>query len=87
VYVLVTRRMGRLLVKPGTPVQRYTVRRDDPLQIADIEEFVRDRVARDNRIADALVSSDPPVSAPIRAASVKRAYGSDPVTTRAAGLG
>lgn len=63
VYVLVTRRMGRLLTKPGTPVQRYAVRRDDPLQIADIEEFVRDRVARDSRIADALVSSDPPVSA------------------------
>ena len=62
VYLVVTRRTGRLQTKPGTPVQRYTVRRDDPLQIADIEEFVRDRVTRDSRIAGALVSSDPPVS-------------------------
>ena len=62
VYMLVTRRTGRLLTKPGTPAQRYTVRRDDPLQIADIEEFVRDRVAGDGRIVGALASSDPPVS-------------------------
>jgi hypothetical protein len=62
VYIVVTRRTGRLRTKPGTPVQRYTVRRDDPLQIADIEAFVRDHVTRDSRIADALISSDPPVS-------------------------
>jgi serine/threonine-protein kinase len=62
VYMVVTRRTGRLLTKPGTRVRRYTLRRDDPLQIADIEEFVRDSVARDGRIADALVSGDPPVS-------------------------
>lgn len=62
VYMVVTRRTGRLLTKPGTPVQRYTMRRDDPLQIADIEEFVRDSVTHDSRIADALISSDPAVS-------------------------
>ena len=62
VYMVVTRRTGRIRTKPGTPVQPYSVRRDDPLQTADIEEFVRARVAGDSRIADVLASSDPPVS-------------------------
>jgi hypothetical protein len=62
VYMVVTRRTGHLLTKPGMQVQRYAVRRDDPLQIADIGEFVRDRIAHDTRIADTLASSDPPVS-------------------------
>ena len=62
VYMVVTRRTGRLRTKPGTPLRPYPVRRDDRLQLADIEAFVRDRVTRDSRIAGALLSSDPPVS-------------------------
>src|SRR6266700_6565096 len=62
VYMVVTRRTGRLRTKPGTPLRPYPVRRDDRLQIADIEAFVRDRVTCDSRIASALLSSDPPVS-------------------------
>src|SRR6266516_1208628 len=62
VYMVVTRRTGRLRTKPGTPLRPYPVRRDDRLQIADIGAFVRDRVTRDSRIAGALLSSDPPVS-------------------------
>jgi serine/threonine-protein kinase len=62
VYMVVTRRTGRLLTTPGTPVQRYAVRRDDPLQIADIKELIRGSVDGDSRIADVLFSSDPPVS-------------------------
>ncbi|HEV8647911.1 MAG TPA: hypothetical protein VG276_00560, partial [Actinomycetes bacterium] len=62
VYVVVTRRAGELVTGPGTPVQRYTLRRDDPLQTADIETLVRTRTDGDSRIADALASSRPPVS-------------------------
>jgi len=62
VFIVVTRRTGRMRTKPGTPVQPYTVRRDDPLQSADIDEFVRVRVAGDTRIAEVLASGDPPVS-------------------------
>lgn len=61
VYVVVTRRAGQLITAPGTPTQRYTLRRDDPLQTADIETLVRIR-AGDSRIADALAGGRPPVS-------------------------
>jgi hypothetical protein len=62
VYVVVTRRTGRLVTSPGTPVQRYTLRWNDPLQTADLAAFIRGRVDGDNRIADALAGGDPPVS-------------------------
>ena len=62
VYMVATRRTGRMLTNPGTPVHPYPVRRDDPLQTADIKELIRASVDGDSRIADVLASSDPPVS-------------------------
>jgi hypothetical protein len=62
VFVVVTRRAGRLTTNPGTPVQTYRLRRDDPLQTEDIKAFVRSRSASDSRIADALAASRPPMS-------------------------
>jgi hypothetical protein len=61
VYVVVTRRTGQLVASPGTPVQRYTLRWNDPLQTADLAAFIRGRVDSDDHIADALASGDPPV--------------------------
>jgi hypothetical protein len=62
IYVVVTRRTGRLVTSPGTPLRRYPLRWNDPLQTADLAAFIRGRVDRDNRIAGALAGSDPPVS-------------------------
>jgi len=62
VYVVVTSRTGRLVTSPGTRMQRYTLLWNDPLQTADLAAFIRGRVDGDNRIADALAGSDPPVS-------------------------
>jgi hypothetical protein len=62
VYVVVTRRTGRLLTSPGTPLQEYTLRWDDPRQTADLAAFIRDRVDRDRRIAGALAGGQPPMS-------------------------
>jgi hypothetical protein len=62
VYVVVTRRTGTLMTSPGTPLQRYTLLRDDPQQTADLAAFIRDRVDRDPRIADALAGGRPPMS-------------------------
>jgi hypothetical protein len=63
VYIVVTRRAGQLVTAPSTPSQRYTLRRDDPLQTADIQTLVRTRTESDSRITDALAGSRPPVSA------------------------
>jgi hypothetical protein len=62
VYVVVTRRTGRLVTAPNTPLHRYTLRWDDPLQTADVETFVRSRIESHSAIADALATSDPPLS-------------------------
>jgi hypothetical protein len=62
VYMVVTRRTGQLVTSPSTPVQRYTLRWNDPLQTADLVAFVRARVAGDRRIVEALASGNPPVS-------------------------
>ena len=43
------------------------------------------RLTKQSDLPDTGIAS--PGAAPIRATSVKRAYGSDPVTRRAAGLG
>jgi hypothetical protein len=62
VYVVVTRRTGRLATHPGTPVWSYTLRWDDPLQTGDLARFVDARVGADRRIADALATAQPPIS-------------------------
>jgi hypothetical protein len=62
IYVVVTRRAGQLRSAPGTPVRRYALRRDDALQVADIQTLLRTRVGSDSRIREALSASDPPVS-------------------------
>lgn len=62
VFVVVTRRTGTLMTSPGTPLQRYELRWDDPQQTADLAAFIGDRVDRDRRIADALAGGQPPMS-------------------------
>jgi hypothetical protein len=57
VYVVVTRRAGQLVTGPNTPLLRYTLRRDDPQQIADIQRLIRARTDSDHRILDGLADS------------------------------
>jgi hypothetical protein len=62
VYMVATRRTGQLVTSPSTPVQRYTLRWNDPLQAADLAAFIRARVDGDRRIAEALAGGNPPAS-------------------------
>ena len=62
VYMVVTRRTGQLVTSPSTPLQRYTLRWNDPLQATDLAAFIRARVDGDRRIAGALAGADPSVS-------------------------
>jgi hypothetical protein len=65
VYIVVTRRTGRLMTSPSTALRRYTLSWNDPLQVADLAAFIRARVVDDRRIAEALASGDPPLSAEV----------------------
>jgi hypothetical protein len=64
VYVVVTRQrdVPHLLRDAGTPMGTHRILRDDPEQDADIEAYLRGRLAGDVRISSALAQARPPIA-------------------------
>ena len=62
VYVVATSRGSALFTLPGMPRLPIRLRRDSADQIGDVETYLRDRVANDARLSNAIASAVPPTS-------------------------